>query len=558
MTIEGPNARITDWVLDGITIGGASATTGILISGARSITVKNCRFENTVTTSTIGMIIAYSSEDIRVTKNVFDQPLFDQIELGAARHVEIRDNEFTRFNTKHCIHAHGGSANNIIIADNYFHDGYPFEGTIFLYLGTQGTRVVNNVFANVRKRDPNDPQTDTGLAYGVLIVRGGEITVENNVFYNLEDIGILANEFTGFGTYRNNIFMGNTVGLRLRGGILPGSSTTGAIVDYNIFYQNGSDFVVPIGEEALLDHLPVGSCLGGPAPSLPQCDPKFVNVSARDFRLQAGSPAIDAGDPLSPVPMGGGSRRDIGRYESGAATPPYEYQPKFNVSDTTPRFGWDIVDVDNLLDDLFDDLPPGDRDYQTRYQVQIDPKPSFDSLSDGRPMLDSGVVSSLVEGYTVPDGRALAAGDYYFRVRVWDDNDTVNKGSWSDYQLRFRVGSSEPSPPYLASQVPAPGAQGVLETTSIVAHVKDDGVGVDLSTVRMYVNGAQVTPAVTGAANDYTLTYAPPAPFGTSATVTVRITAQDLAGSPPGLDSTYSFTVRDTTPPAPPTNVRVQ
>jgi len=64
------------------------------------------------------------------------------------------------------------------------------------------------------RRDPNDPNTDTGLAYGVLIVRGGEITVENNVFYKVEDIAILANEFTGFGTYRNNIFLENNVGLR--------------------------------------------------------------------------------------------------------------------------------------------------------------------------------------------------------------------------------------------------------------------------------------------------------------------------------------------------------
>ncbi|HEY3176039.1 MAG TPA: right-handed parallel beta-helix repeat-containing protein [Candidatus Polarisedimenticolia bacterium] len=556
LTVEGPSSRISDWVFDGLTIGGISATTGILISGAKSITVKNCRFENTVTVNTLGMVIAFSSEDIRVTGCIFDQPLFDQIELGAARHVEIRNNEFTKFNSRHCIHAHGGSANNIIIADNYFHDGYPFEGTIFLYLGTQGSRIVNNVFATVGRRDPNDPNTDSGQAYGLLIVRGGEMMVENNTFYNIEDIAVLANEFTGFGTYRNNIFMKCGQGLRLRGGILPASSTTGAVADYNIFYQNTSDFQYPAGEEGDMAHLPTGNCLGGAPPSSLLCDPKFVNAAAYDFHLQAGSAAIDAADPVSPVPVGGGSRRDVGRFEYGAATPPYDMQSKFSVQDSTPRFTWDIVDVDNELEALFDDLPPGDVDFQTRYQVQIDPKATFDSLSQGRPMLDSGVVSSLVEGYTVPDNRSLASGEYYIRVRLWDDNDNTNRGAWSDHGFRFRV-AGEPVPPYLASQVPAAGAQGVSENTTVVAHVKDDGVGVNLATIRMYVNGALITPAISGTINDYTLTYAPPAAFPTNTPVTVRITAQDFNLSPPGLDATYSFTIRDTTPPSPPANVRI-
>ena len=554
LTVEGPSSRITDWVFDGLTIGGSAAATGILVSGAKSITINKCRFENTVTINTLGMVIAFSSEDIRVTNCLFDQPLFDQIEVGAARHLEIRNNEFTKFNSRHCIHAHGGSANNMIIADNYFHDGYPFEGVIFAYLGTQGSRIVNNVFANVGKRDPNDPATDTGLAYGVLIVRGGEITVENNVFYKLEDIAILANEFTGFGTYRNNIFLENNVGIRLRGGILPGSSSTGAVVDYNMFYGNQSDFLIIAGEEPFLDHLPVGNCMGGPLPGNAACDPKFVNAAARDFHLQTGSPAINAADPLSPVPVGGGTRRDIGRYEAGAATPPYDYQSRFTVQDPTPRFTWNIVDVDNKLDDLFDDLPPGDRDYQTRYQIQIDPRPTFDSLSPGRPALDSGVVSSTVEGFTVPDSRTLASGEYYVRIRQWDDNDAVNKGSWSDHNLRFRV-AGEPVPPYAAAQVPAPNAVGVPTTTSIALHVKDDGVGVNNATIRLYVNGAQVTPSITGAINDYALTYTPPAPFPSDSQITVRIVAADFDNSPPGLDLTYTFRTRDTIPPLEPQNV---
>jgi hypothetical protein len=45
-------------------------------------------------------------------------------------------------------------------------------------------------------------------------------------------------------------------------------------------------------------------------------DPEFRDVEAFDFRLQSGSACIDAGDPASPVPEGGGDRVDLGAFES--------------------------------------------------------------------------------------------------------------------------------------------------------------------------------------------------------------------------------------------------
>jgi hypothetical protein len=78
-----------------------------------------------------------------------------------------------------------------------------------------------------------------------------------------------------------------------------------------------------------------------------------------------------------------------------------------------------------------------------------------------------------------------------------------------------------------------------------------------VTSIRMYVNGALVTPTITGGTLDYILTYQPPVPFTTNSTVTVRIVAQDLNQSPPGLDKTYTFSIRDTVPPQPPANVRV-
>ncbi|MFN8496885.1 MAG: FG-GAP-like repeat-containing protein [Anaerolineae bacterium] len=48
-------------------------------------------------------------------------------------------------------------------------------------------------------------------------------------------------------------------------------------------------------------------------------DPQFANPAANDYRLQRGSPAVDAGDPPAPVPIGGGKRVDIGYSERLAA-----------------------------------------------------------------------------------------------------------------------------------------------------------------------------------------------------------------------------------------------
>jgi len=539
------DSGITDWVIDGLTIGGSSITVaGIFVNGADQVTIKNCRLDSTLpqrgSSQLDGILVDGNSDDVLIKGCVFDQPIFDQIELINGNGIQIRENEFVGC-YRHCIQQHGNPEKPTVIADNYFHDMTVIEGALFLYVGTAGTRVVNNVFSNITG--------SASTSWAIVVLRSGLISVENNVFYHVDSSAIQLLEYTNFGSYRNNIFMNCGRGILFNSSATPGGTARGAVVDYNIFYNNGTD--IELRDSEPFWHPATGNCMGS------SCNPLFVNAAGGDFRLQAGSPAIDAGDPISPVPVGGGGRVDIGRFEYGAAaTVPYEYQPMFTVADQTPRITWRIHDVDNDLDTLFDLLPPGDNDFQTRYQIQIDPARTFDSVGGTRPLLDSGEVSSQTEGFTVPNSRALPTGDYYVRLRQWDDNDTT-RGSWSDHNIRFRIGPAGPQPPYLGSTSPAAGAQGVIETPTITAHVKDDTPGVDQASIRMYVNGSQVTPTITGSATDYTLAWTPPSAFASGATVTVRITAQDQVQTPPGLDTTYSFTIRDTIAPAPPTNVRV-
>jgi len=193
-------------------------------------------------------------------------------------------------------------------------------------------------------------------------------------------------------------------------------------VDFNLFWSNGADLDWGGASRSLLAQAPSGNCLGG---SGDPCDPLFVRAEAGDFRLLAGSPAIDAGDPFAPVPEGGGARRDIGRHELGAGGD--APQAGFTVADTTPRITW-------TLDDL--NRRDGGDDAQARFQLQIDSRPTFDGAG-GAPLLDTGSVASSDEQYIVPSLRVLAPGDYNIRVRQWDGQ-SATPGAWS-VPVRFRI-----------------------------------------------------------------------------------------------------------------------
>ena len=94
------------------------------------------------------------------------------------------------------------------------------------------------------------------------------------------------------GIWRNNIFVSNTPDAA--GGTLAGSFDG----DYNLYWDNGS-----------------GDPVNGIATGVHdlQADPFFVDSTAGDFHLGAGSLAIDGGDPAEPVDFDG-SLADLGLY----------------------------------------------------------------------------------------------------------------------------------------------------------------------------------------------------------------------------------------------------
>jgi len=115
--------------------------------------------------------------------------------------------------------------------------------------------------------------------------------------------------------------------------------------------------------------------------------------------------------------------------------------------------------------------------------------------------------------------------------------------------------SGDNDPPNLIKCYPPPGASAVPTNTDIEFKIVDNsgGLGVNKSSINVAVNGTAI---VTGGVDqtgghvtiishspNYTIYYDPASDFTAGGTVTVNVTAQDLAPTANSFDSTYTFTI---------------
>lgn len=99
-------------------------------------------------------------------------------------------------------------------------------------------------------------------------------------------------------------------------------------------------------------------------------------------------------------------------------------------------------------------------------------------------------------------------------------------------------------PPFLSDHQPAPGAQAVPATAGISFHLRDEASGVAADSLKLWVNGTAVAPALSGGPRDYFVQYRPAAPFPPGENVTVKIAAHDRALPPNPMAEEFSFRVR--------------
>jgi hypothetical protein len=573
ISMVGSSGRFVEhWIVDGLTIGGSGVSFGVYIYIANNNTVKNLSFDSNFNPSAVGVRLQGPARDNKVLDSLFDTQMFEQLEITSAQHTIIRGNEFTKGNDRVAINFHSSGSHSGVIEDNIIHDTSAREGVIQLYLSCDGTIIRNNLIYNVTE-GPN------GNTAAVQVLRCGKALIENNTFVNTKR-GISYLEFSRYITARNNVIVDTDLAFDFMEllGSPPGATAVGAVIAYNYTFNNRNDFMfrhpgtgrpvgdtdpfAPGGDPGALTL--IGNCFGGPRPSgNTACDPKFVNAAGDDYRLDPNSPLIDAGDPNTPVPIGGGTRVDVGGLESGSARP-YAYQPHFpSVGDRTPRITWTLLDPDNFLN-AFDPNDFPTTDSQTAFELEIDTSRRFDSVNGSRPIFASGTILSTVEGYTVPESHALPPGDYYVRVRQRDQYLLGWTGAWSNSNIRFRI-ESEPQSPFLTQHDPIPGALAVDPNQTVTVHVVDFGTGVDQFSLTMHIGvddpnaPTQVTPQITEVTplEEFALTFSPSAgTFTSGSTVYIKVHADDLFGSPP-LDEVYSFAIQDAAPPPIPGNLIV-
>lgn len=188
---------------------------------------------------------------------------------------------------------------------------------------------------------------------GIESEEGSVITAENNVIRNCA-IGITVKE-KATGIFHNNTFVGNDVcfsaysetGVNGNGGTIVASN--------NIIYQSTSNYSSRHGSSLTLTYnLTSSGFLSGTGNIIG--DPLFVNPSANDFHLREGSPAIDAGDPNSPLDPDG-TRADIGAFYfpqevfDGLVFTEIHYNPFLNnQADNSGEF----VEIKNISNERID------------------------------------------------------------------------------------------------------------------------------------------------------------------------------------------------------------
>ncbi len=175
-------------------------------------------------------------------------------------------------------------------------------------------------------------------------------------------------------------------------------------LDYNNVWNNGNNY----------DH-------ATPGPSDISADPLFVSPALLDFRIQYGSPCIDAGNPSEEFVDPDGTINDLGAYYTSANLPRASWIKVGNtinqrVTETFPVIAWTYLDSATMLQQAFELQIGADRNWSTAelWVTGEVTSPDTSIRYSGPP---------LVDGAT-----------YWGRIRV--SNGTM-WGEWSEFGFRL-------------------------------------------------------------------------------------------------------------------------
>jgi hypothetical protein len=194
---------------------------------------------------------------------------------------------------------------HMLIEGNTFYNNSGYAIHLYSYGHSVDNAIIRN---NIMYNNAFD-DGQRNLTLGVVMISGSKNLFYNNVLYN--NLTSHGGPAVSVANGTNNQIYNNTIYGTSGAAIEVNASAPNSIIKNNILYNNGGGIV---------DWGATGTIQSNNLTTNPQ----FVNASANDFSLQAGSPAIDAGVTVSVVTTDmkevsrpQGTTYDIGAYEYG-------------------------------------------------------------------------------------------------------------------------------------------------------------------------------------------------------------------------------------------------
>ncbi|MCB0200720.1 MAG: FG-GAP repeat protein, partial [Anaerolineae bacterium] len=265
-------------------------------------------------------------------------------------------------------------------------------------------------------------------ADGVVVDGNGSLTVQRAIIRNT-GTAISITGSSALATLVNDTLVNNGDGVAtancgsidIRNSILAFNQETAlsyeacastALHTYNLYWRNGHDFAID------------GSFVDQPGPGELFANPRFMDPDNEDFRPQADSPVVDAGDPSDPAPPGSGDRIDLGYAQAAEAS---VYASKdYCEQCLNDGLAWQVTAFD-AIQDAVDNVPNiegvwtvgvagGSAAEPAVYHEHVQLTSGLrlvgggaaitviDADDSGSPIVMDGVTGVEVSGFTVTDG----------------------------------------------------------------------------------------------------------------------------------------------------------
>jgi len=301
--------NLTGFTLTAVSCDWGEQASGIYIRGDYAIVSGNYAYNNPL----YGIATAPESEGAIIQNNRINRSVMAGLEIHGTGHLVMK-NEVWATVQRHSSGCTGDAdgirffGNGHIFRKNYIHDIH-FDGNLvtdahidcFQTWSDQYHLSAANIIIeqNYCEALTHNSQDDHGT--GAMLSNSSNVLIKNNIFTSFRGINEASSgSNTGLKIINNTLVSDISFPVD---GLYPmaiSANLNGAIVKNNIFYNfNSYTINGNVSGADVSDNIAYKS--NGQSPQLGGCtnciiaDPEFVNPSANDYHLQAGSPAIDAG-----------------------------------------------------------------------------------------------------------------------------------------------------------------------------------------------------------------------------------------------------------------------